>query len=212
MLQQLQDPCAQAHLVSTVRRARSAMMVLAQDSEMELSIRTPSEWHSRRRQQILEAHPDVQQLFGVDALSLPLLSLVNVMHAGAALCAGQLLQNGDAGNLLLLCYAGSFLSIAQFIMLHDLIHGGVVRSNRLGWLRALSLPSFFGYYLYLRFGHLSHHRAMVSESSMLLIDRALGCLEHLDGRLSFARSPVCRVSTPTPRSSPLCGQSLRTAT
>ena len=96
--------------------------------------RTPSEWHVARRQQIIEAHPEVKDLFGVEPTSLPLLISANVLHTGAAVLAGSLLAHGQLALLFALCYAGSFLSVAQFSLLHDLVHGS--ESSQVGFICA----------------------------------------------------------------------------
>jgi len=56
---------------------------------------------------------------------------------------------------------GGTLSLWQFALLHDVKHGTAALPSKLSAndvLFAGSLPSLFGYYLYLRHGHLSHHK------------------------------------------------------
>ena len=62
---------------------------------------------------------------------------------------------------------GGTLSLWQFALLHDIKHGVAQLPNGVKPNDALffgSQPSLFGYYLYLRYGHLSHHKDFGSMS------------------------------------------------
>ena len=119
---------------------------------------TPAEWHRERRRQILDAHPEVKSLIGRETTTLPLLAAVNVAQIGACV-AGAHLPDFELVPAAVL--AGGTLSLWQFALLHDVKHGtaqlpaGVSRDRVVFWG---ALPSLFGYFLYLRYGHLSHHR------------------------------------------------------
>ena len=63
---------------------------------------------------------------------------------------------------------GAYCSLAQFALLHDVVHGGADdvslpigerRERREQILKYGSQPSVFGYWLYLALGHLNHHAA-----------------------------------------------------
>jgi fatty acid desaturase len=62
------------------------------------------------------------------------------------------------------------LSLWQLQILHDVLHGcfhvGKKRQDQL--LLLGSLPSVFGYYLYLKFGHLTHHKSLGAEETASL--------------------------------------------
>jgi len=57
-------------------------------------------------------------------------------------------------------------------LLLQVIHGNVSKDKRINTflLWAGSLPCVFGYFLYLRFGHLSHHNRMGGHSMAELFD------------------------------------------
>ena len=118
---------------------------------------TPSKWHRERRRAILEAHPDVRSLIGKEKSTLPLLAVANLAQVGACV-AGSHLPGYELAPAAVL--VGGTLSLWQFALLHDVKHGtaelpkGVRVNDVVFWG---SLPSLFGYYLYLRYGHLSHH-------------------------------------------------------
>ena len=75
-------------------------------------------------------------------------------------------------KVLLLSLPGSMLSLWQLQILHDCLHGSMFDKSRSKFgpfqirRQALqdavlfwgSMPSAFGYYLYLRYGHLTHHK------------------------------------------------------
>lgn len=119
----------------------------------------PAEWHWQRRAAILEAHPQVSELTGTkDACSLPVLAVCNGLQVITA-CACAHLPLPALMPLALL--GGGTLSLWQFALLHDVKHGTAALPKGVGANEVLfwgSLPSVFGYYLYLRYGHLSHHR------------------------------------------------------
>lgn len=92
-------------------------------------------------------------------IGLPLLVFVNVAltvmaYQSASWSLGQIAA--------LAAFPGSVLSLWQLQILHDVLHGCFHLSRK--WEDRLlllgSLPSVFGYYLYLRFGHLTHHRSL----------------------------------------------------
>jgi fatty acid desaturase len=77
-------------------------------------------------------------------------------------------------------FPGSILSLWQLQILHDVLHGSFFEksASRLGGIQKKSLqnvtlfvgsmPSVFGYYLYLKFGHLTHHRNVGNSESASL--------------------------------------------
>ncbi|KAG8469725.1 hypothetical protein KFE25_006180 [Diacronema lutheri] len=121
---------------------------------------SPADWHRARRQQILEEAPAVRELIGADARTLPLLVSINAAQFGCAVAAAQHLPNTALVPAALTL--GSTLSLWSFALLHDVAHSTAKLPPWLPRKRALSacsMPSVFGYFLYLRYGHLEHHKA-----------------------------------------------------
>jgi fatty acid desaturase len=120
---------------------------------------TPADWHRARRREILSDSPSVEALIGTEARTLPLLVAVNAAQFGCAAAAGHLPELVLVPAALTI---GSTLSLWSFALMHDIAHGtaalpaGVSRKDA---LFACSMPSVFGYFLYLRYGHLSHHKS-----------------------------------------------------
>ena len=102
-------------------------------------------------------------------LALSLLLLSNASLLALAVLSGRLPLVGVA---LLALFPGSMFSLWTLQILHDLLHGSLLSKRRakfLGirrkaWQEGLlfwgSMPSAFGYYLYLKYGHLTHHKSL----------------------------------------------------
>ena len=78
---------------------------------------------------------------------------------------------------------GGTLSLWQFALLHDVKHGTATLPR--GWSRDAvlfwgALPSLFGYFLYLRHGHLSHHREFGERGVAELFDSEQATFEDGD--------------------------------
>ncbi len=145
---------------------------------------TPARWHQQRRNAILDDHAaQVQPLLKPDRRTLPALIAVNAAQLGLAATAAHL----PAAELVPLALSvGATLSLWQFALLHDVKHGTAalpagVAPNAV--LFAGSLPSVFGYFLYLRSGHLSHHKDFGAASVRDLFDSADAGFE--DGDVMF---------------------------
>ena len=92
---------------------------------------------------------------------------------------------------------GSVCSLWQLQILHDNIHGSLFGrsrpSGRYQWLHKCqdailfwgSMPSVFGYYLYLKFGHLTHHKNVGSSDNTLQQAFASPSTTFEDGDLLF---------------------------
>jgi len=139
---------------------------------VQRGVQSPAQWHLARRKAILTQHPQVAELQGRDGRTLPALAAVNAAQFGAAIAAGT----SNLPNELLLplgLLVGGTLSLWQFALLHDIKHGtaalprGVKKDDV---VFAGALPSLFGYYLYLRHGHLTHHADFGSSSLSTLFD------------------------------------------
>lgn len=103
------------------------------------------------------------------ALALSLLFLSNASLFGLSLFSGGLHPLQVA---LLALFPGSIFSLWTLQILHDLLHGSLLKKRKqtfLGMKRKKlqesllfwgSMPSAFGYYLYLKYGHLTHHKSL----------------------------------------------------
>jgi hypothetical protein len=119
---------------------------------------TPARWHLDRRAAIREAYPEVSKLSSPEPRTLPLLVATNGAQVAACLACAHL---PTAAIVPTGIFLGGTLSLWQFALLHDIKHGTATLPKQLSAndiLFAGSLPSLFGYYLYLRHGHLSHHK------------------------------------------------------
>ena len=119
---------------------------------------SPARWHLNRRNAILEAHPEVAQLASPESKTLPVLTACNAAQIGLAVATAHL---PTAALVPIGVFVGGTLSLWQFALLHDVKHGTAQLPDGVSPNEVLfygSLPSLFGYYLYLRYGHLSHHK------------------------------------------------------
>ena len=141
---------------------RLAVLVLACHYRLAAShapaTTTPARWHLKRRAAILSAHPEVAQLASPETRTLPMLAVTNVAQTAACVACAHL---PVPALIPIAIYLGGTLSLWQFALLHDIKHGAAelpAKTSVNSVLFAGSLPSLFGYYLYLRYGHLSHHK------------------------------------------------------
>lgn len=111
-------------------------------------------------------------------LALSLLLMSNLFLFGLAILSGKLhpFQVG-----LLALFPGSMFSLWTLQILHDCLHGSLLNKGRQKFLFGIkrkdlqnsllfwgSMPSAFGYYLYLKYGHLTHHKNLGDEKSASL--------------------------------------------
>lgn len=123
-------------------------------------------WHVDRRREMLRRHPkEIRALESSRSLPLtgPLLLFTNAALTALSLFSGTLQLPRYV--FLAALTVGSVLSLWQLQLLHEVLHGAMLGSGTKAhrrWHRRLlfwgSLPSAFGYWLYLEYGHLSHHR------------------------------------------------------
>jgi len=122
-----------------------------------------AKWHAERRRAMIKRHPEILSLETSRSLSktLPLLLLSNVSLATLSVISGTL----SSFNIFCLAFGvGSVFSLWQLQILHEVLHGSMLgagtklhRKFHRPLLFLGSLPSAFGYWLYLAYGHLSHH-------------------------------------------------------
>ena len=110
-------------------------------------------------------------------LALSILVLSNVSLFSLAALSGKLHSFQVA---LLALFPGSMFSLWTLQILHDLLHGSLLSKRQtkfLGIKRKVwqdhllfwgSMPSAFGYYLYLNYGHLTHHKSLGDAQSASL--------------------------------------------
>ena len=132
--------------------------MLAASAAASFAHATPAQWHVARRKAILAAHPEVQNLIGREQWTLPALAATNALQLSGAVACAHL---PDPALVPLAVLVGGTLSLWQFALLHDVKHGTAALPDGVdpnAVLFAGSLPSLFGYFLYLRHGHLTHHK------------------------------------------------------
>jgi fatty acid desaturase len=115
-----------------------------------------------------------------NVLALSLLSLSNIMLFTLAILSGKVLS--PAQVVLLAIFPGSMFSLWTLQILHDCLHGSLLNKQRQKFVcntikrktlqNAIlfwgSIPSAFGYYLYLKYGHLTHHKSLGDPTSASL--------------------------------------------
>jgi fatty acid desaturase len=128
-------------------------------------------WHRERRKQMLAKYGDqitpLERESSSQRIGIPLLLLTNFGLLALAMLSGSL---SIPTVMALSIFPGSILSLWQLQILHDVLHGSFfekgettifgqkkkdLQNKALFWG---SMPSFFGYYLYLKMGHLTHHK------------------------------------------------------
>lgn len=143
-----------------------------------------AQWHQQRRKAMIQKYGD--RILNLEQQSsqnigLPLLFLGNVTLLLLSIWCGSLPLPVVFG---LAVFPGSILSLWQLQILHDCIHGTLVKRS---WQQPLlfwgSMPSVFGYYLYLRYGHLTHHKSVGDSTLLQLFDSSQTDFE--DGDVLF---------------------------
>ena len=150
------------------------------NSKKEQKLSPAALWHQKRRRAIMnkygeeiralvdsnssKSNSDSSGSNGGLKVGLPILMLSNTSLAICSILSSTL---SIPQIFILATLFGSILSLWQLQILHDCLHGTLLpqkMKNRSWWQRTLlfagSMPSAFGYYLYLQYGHLSHHRAV----------------------------------------------------
>jgi fatty acid desaturase len=144
------------------------------------SLSNPAQWHQERRRQMLAQYGDqispLEREASSQNLGIPLLLVTNLSLLSLSILSGSL---PIPAVLLLAIFPGSIFSLWQLQILHDVLHGSFFEkgsSQLWGYKRKDlqdkflfwgSMPSIFGYYLYLKYGHLTHHKNVGDPSSNL---------------------------------------------
>jgi len=140
-----------------------------------------AQWHQTRRREMLSKYGDqispLERDSSSHTLALSLLLLSNTCLFGLSLLSGKL---HPYQITLLALFPGSMFSLWTLQILHDLLHGSLLKKRQQKFLGIKkkdlqdmllfwgSMPSAFGYYLYLKYGHLTHHKALGDEKSASL--------------------------------------------
>jgi len=143
-----------------------------------------AQWHQNRHLEMMQKYRSQIQPLERDScsniLALSLLAISNISLLYFALLCGQL---SIPKVILLSIFPGSMFSLWTLQILHDCLHGSLfpkqstinllgrpIRRKSLQNLLLFigSMPSAFGYYLYLKFGHLSHHKSLGDAASVSL--------------------------------------------
>ena len=138
-------------------------------------------WHRSRRSAMMRQYGDqigpLERDASSNVLALSLLLLSNASLLGLSLLSGRLPWQQV---FLLALFPGSMFSLWTLQILHDLLHGSLLDKRRktfLGLKKSVvsdrlmfwgSMPSAFGYYLYLKYGHLTHHKNIGDPTSASL--------------------------------------------
>lgn len=134
-----------------------------------------AQWHRDRRRQMLQKYgkqiATLERDSSSNILALSLLALSNMALFSLALLCSKLSPSQVA---LLALFPGSMFSLWTLQILHDCLHGSLLNKRQQKFLfgsikrkdlqNAIlfwgSMPSVFGYYLYLKYGHLTHHKSL----------------------------------------------------
>jgi fatty acid desaturase len=139
-----------------------------------------AKWHKDRRKRMLEKYRDqiapLEKSANSQSLGLVLLIASNFCLASLAIYCG--LQHNLLLTVALALFPGSIASLWQLQILHDNLHGSLLKKSVTSYTilghkvsktklqEAIlfwgSMPSAFGYFLYLKYGHMSHHEAVGS--------------------------------------------------
>ena len=138
-----------------------------------------AQWHNQRRKSIMAKYPEEiktleQQTHGL-FVGLPLLVFSNVCLSLLAIKSASL----SIPMIALIAIPSSVFSLWQLQILHDALHSSLlpkptlmtssrVMKKIIKHRKSLqnfilyfgSIPSAFGYYLYLKYGHLTHHKSL----------------------------------------------------
>jgi len=144
-------------------------------------------WHQERRKAMIQKYPEILALEKKSSqhVGLPLLVLGNFTLFLCSIWAGSL---SIPGVVLLSLFPGAILSLWQLQILHDAIHGTLLDPSLKKTLQSKvlfwgSLPCVFGYYLYLQYGHLTHHKNVGDASLLQVFDSTQVDME--DGDVLF---------------------------
>ena len=142
-----------------------------------------AQWHRHRRRLMLQKYGNqiipLERDSSSHNLGLSLLFLSNASLLALSILSSRL---PPAQVALLAVFPGSILSLWTLQILHDVLHGSLLKKRHQRFVFAKctrkelqdallfwgSMPSVFGYYLYLKYGHLNHHKSLGDANSASL--------------------------------------------
>ena len=159
----------------------SSTTVVVDNDEDAFSLKSSSssaaEWHRKRRKAMIDKYGDqiipLERNSSSQFIGVPLLVITNVSLLTLSLFSGM--NDLEVYQIFgLAIFPGSMFSLWQLQILHDCLHGTLfekqsqqrssdskngrrrkqLQNEVLFWG---SMPSIFGYFLYLKYGHLTHH-------------------------------------------------------
>ncbi|KAI2495613.1 sphingolipid delta-4 desaturase [Fragilaria crotonensis] len=146
--------------------------MIARTTPMFSTLSDAAQWHKQRRKEMLNKYGDDIRRLETQAssqkMAVPLLLFSNLSLLCLSIVSGRMLSIPQ--TFLLALFPGSIFSLWQLQILHDCLHGSMFNKSTSRVFGKLSkhklqeatlfwgsLPCVFGYYLYLKYGHLSHH-------------------------------------------------------
>jgi len=135
-------------------------------SKRKSKLSVVAKWHANRRRAMIQKHPEIKDLENTRSLfiTLPLLMIANTSLTLGSIVSGNL----SIPLIVMMAFGvGSMFSLWQLQILHECLHGSMLgtgtklhRKIHKLILFLGSFPSAFGYWLYLQYGHMSHHRSV----------------------------------------------------
>jgi fatty acid desaturase len=153
-----------------------------------------AEWHKQRRKQMMELYGKEFRTLEQSSsqwIGLPLLVMGNISLLLLSIWCGTSSSSSIPIVVGVAIFPGSILSLWQLQILHDVLHGSALQRDIPSTIQLTipgrtepivtitktqlqkiilfwgSMPSVFGYYLYLSRGHMSHHRNVGSTEATL---------------------------------------------
>ncbi|MDE2577230.1 MAG: fatty acid desaturase [Hyphomicrobiales bacterium] len=120
--------------------------------------------HILRRRAILEAHPEVRNLFTHDVVTFWITAGIFLLQLGIAAWMGSLGMSHWWLSAIFAYCVGAFANHAMFVIIHDSIHNAVFESPTLNKWNALlaDLPNAFPTAMGFRCYHIKHHSHLSS--------------------------------------------------
>lgn len=136
-----------------------------------------AKWHKERRREMVRRHGDtITSLESKRSLpiTLPILLGSNAILTFLSIYSGSLNLLHIFGTAFVF---GSIFSLWQLQLLHEVLHGAMLGNGTLLHRRFAkpllfwcSFPCAFGYWLYMQYGHLSHHKSFGAMSLESVFD------------------------------------------
>ena len=131
---------------------------------IELTATGADRSHVLRRRAILEAHPEVRDLFVRDIRTFWITAGIFLLQLGLSAWMGHLGMSYWWVSLIVAYCIGAFANHAMFVIIHDSIHNAVFASPTLNKMNAIlaDLPNAFPTAMGFRCYHVKHHSHLSS--------------------------------------------------